>query len=239
MLDFIKMNRFTFFIIHFLISCCVALVASYFVFFIWYPYPLYRALGVVDIAVIVFAIDVILGPILGFIIYDKTKASLKFDIFVIILIQFSAFIYGLYTLNQARPLYLVFAGYNFETVRKNELIDGGDTVDFFSAIFQKPEFVSLNSNYYESRKNLLISKTNLRDTSFYTPFYLKNGTEHSVLVGIPLLNRFNSEKSVQSVVQKYPNADSWVPLRANNLDMVVLFSKEERKLIAAVDLRPW
>lgn len=239
MLDFIKMNRFSFFIFHFFISCCVALVASYFVFFIWYPYPLYKALGVVDIALIVFAIDVILGPILGFIIYDKNKSSLKFDLSVIILIQFSAFIYGLYTLNQARPMYLVFAGYNFETVRKNELIDSGNKIDFFSAVFKKPEFVSLNSNYYESMENLLDSKTTLRDTSFYTPFYLKNGTEDSALVGISLLSRFNLEKSVQSFVKKYPNADSWVPLRANNLDMVVLFSREERKLIAAVDLRPW
>ena len=49
-------------------------------------------------------VDIILGPILTFIIYQKNKKSLKFDLFIIACIQISAIGYGVYSMYGGRPV---------------------------------------------------------------------------------------------------------------------------------------
>ena len=54
------------------------------------------------------AIDVILGPLLGLLVYKEGKKSLKFDLSVIILIQIAALCYGVFSIEQGRPAWLVY-----------------------------------------------------------------------------------------------------------------------------------
>lgn len=44
---------------------------------------------------------------------------------------------------------------------------------------------------------------------------------------------------VNTIIKKYPQADSLVPLKANAVDMVVLMNKEKGEVVKIVDLRPW
>jgi len=60
-------------------------------FFIWYPQPLAKAVGVIHIFIMLIVIDVILGPSLSFFVYKEAKKTLKFDLAVIILIQIFSF----------------------------------------------------------------------------------------------------------------------------------------------------
>lgn len=48
--------------------------------FIWYPTPLATAVGVTQIFLMMLAIDVTVGPILGFIVYKEGKKTLKMDL---------------------------------------------------------------------------------------------------------------------------------------------------------------
>ncbi len=93
------------------------------VFFIWYPSPLATAVGVTHIFLMMLVIDVILGPLLGLLVYKEGKKTLKFDLSVIILIQISALCYGVFSIEQGRPAWLVYSVDRFELVRKNELVD--------------------------------------------------------------------------------------------------------------------
>jgi hypothetical protein len=43
---------------------------------------------------------------------------------------------------------------------------------------------------------------------------------------------------VDKVLTKYPDANAWLPLKANAKDMVVLINKEKAKIVKIVDLRP-
>lgn len=59
-------SRIRFFVSHLLISLIIALITIGLVFLIWYPYPLAKAVGVTHIFLMMLAIDVIVGPILGY-----------------------------------------------------------------------------------------------------------------------------------------------------------------------------
>ena len=78
------------FLIHGLVSISVALLVIGLVFFIWYPSPLAKAVGVTHIFLMLLAIDVIIGPVLGFIVYKEGKKTLKMDLSIIITLQLCA-----------------------------------------------------------------------------------------------------------------------------------------------------
>ena len=54
-----------------------------------------------------------------------------------------------------------------------------------------------------------------------------------------LLKQYNNVKQVDSILSKYPQATSFVPLKANAVDMTVLINKDKGEVVKIVDLRPW
>ncbi|MEG2832300.1 MAG: type IV pilin accessory protein, partial [Bacilli bacterium] len=64
-------SRSKFFLGHLLISFLIALFIVGVVFFIWYPSPLAKAVGVTHIFLMLIVIDVIVGPFLGLLVYKK------------------------------------------------------------------------------------------------------------------------------------------------------------------------
>lgn len=116
-------KRLKFFLGHIAISILIALVVVCVVFLLWYPAPLAKATGVMQIFLMMLAIDVIVGPMLTLLVYKEGKKTLKIDLTVIILIQLTALLYGAYNIAQGRPLWLVQNGNRFELVRNNEIMD--------------------------------------------------------------------------------------------------------------------
>lgn len=111
--------RVKFFIKHLSISIIVALLVLTWIFTVWYPAPLTKATGVTPIVLLMLAIDIIVRPVLGFIVYKAHKKFLKFDLAVVILLQLAAFSYGVYSLAEGRPVWMAFNGSRFELIRNN------------------------------------------------------------------------------------------------------------------------
>ena len=72
-----------FFLGHLAISFFIALIVVGVVFFIWYPSPLAKAVGVTDIFLMLLAIDVVIGPMLGWVVYKEGKKTLKMDLSIV------------------------------------------------------------------------------------------------------------------------------------------------------------
>lgn len=66
-------KRLKFSLSHLLLSFLIALLVIGLVFFIWYPSPLATAVGVTHIFLMLLVIDVILGPLLGLLVYKEGK----------------------------------------------------------------------------------------------------------------------------------------------------------------------
>lgn len=96
--------------IHLGISLCVAGLAALLVFGVWYPYPYREISGGRALFLLVVCVDVALGPLITFVIFNRTKPrkELFADFTVVAFLQLAALAYGLWTVFAARPVHLVF-----------------------------------------------------------------------------------------------------------------------------------
>jgi hypothetical protein len=104
--------------IHFSLSIAVAALTALLVFGLWYPYPYREISGGRELFLLVVTVDVILGPLLTFVIFSRRKprAELLRDLAVIAMIQLAALGYGTWTVFVARPVHLVFEIDRFRVV---------------------------------------------------------------------------------------------------------------------------
>jgi len=96
--------------IHLAISLCIAALAAVLVFGLWYPYPYRDISGGRELFLLVVAVDVVMGPLITLIIFNRTKRrrDLLLDFTLVGLLQMAALAYGLWTVFVARPVHLVF-----------------------------------------------------------------------------------------------------------------------------------
>lgn len=109
--------------IHLGASALVALAAGLLVFAFWYPYPYREISGGRDLFRLVVAVDVVLGPLITFAIFNlrKPRKELRRDLAVVALLQLAGLAYGLWTVHLARPVHLVFEYDRFRVVHLVEI----------------------------------------------------------------------------------------------------------------------
>lgn len=107
--------------IHLLICLVIAASVVTLMLALWYPRPLFEAAGGNDLLFIVVGVDVILGPLLTFIVFKSGKPGLKFDLMVIAATQLAALAYGCHVVALARPAFIVFVKDRFEIATPVEL----------------------------------------------------------------------------------------------------------------------
>lgn len=108
---------------HFALSVVVALLAAALVFGVWYPYPYREISGGRELFFIIVAVDVVMGPLLTFAVFNRNKPlkELKRDLGIIVLLQVAALGYGLWTVFLARPVHLVYEYDRFRVVHAIEI----------------------------------------------------------------------------------------------------------------------
>lgn len=240
--------RIKFFLVHIITSVIIAFLLTLLVLFIWYPSPLATAVGVTHIFLMLLVIDVILGPLLGLLVYKEGKKTLKFDLSVIILIQIAALCYGVFSIEQGRPAWLVYNVDRFELVRKNELVDSNiqqAQSEFQKPSWFKPQYVATEfAKDIQQRNDEMFAEVLGGISIAQRPERYVELTQAKTQIkqrALPLveLQQYNPKTDVEKTLAKYPKADAWLPLKANAVDMVVLVNKESASIIKIVDLRPW
>lgn len=237
-----------FFLTHLLVSFFIALIAVIIVFMFWYPSPINKAVGITHIVLMMLVIDVIVGPILGWFVYKVGKKTLKFDLSVIIFIQILALGYGVYSIAQARPTWIVFNVDRFELVRNNEIYKQKITnakTEFQSPSWISPQYASVKKIEDKKLRNDLMMQEIFSGVSLaqhpelYQSLNLANVQIQNKAQKLNVLNEFNSDGDVKSILAQYPQANVWLPLQTKVVDMVVLINKDKGEVIKIVDLRPW
>ena len=236
------------FLIHGLVSISVALLVIGLVFFIWYPSPLAKAVGVTHIFLMMLVIDVILGPLLTLLVYKQGKKTLLFDLTVIVLLQISALGYGLWTISQGRPAWLVFNVDRFDNVRVNE-IDNRNIAkaqqQYQNPSWFYPQWVAatapknIDENNQVTFEAVFSGVDIAQRPNLYSPLINQRKQLQKKAVNIKELYKYNDKQLVQEILGQYPQADAFVPLKANAVDMTVLINKDKGEVIKIVDLRPW
>ncbi len=110
---------------HVLISGAIAGVGSLIILFLWYPWPLSEMSGGWSLLLLVCSVDVVLGPLLTFVIFDtrKPRSEIVRDLTIIAVLQLSGLCYGVHTVYLARPVVIAFEGKLFRVVSAIEIED--------------------------------------------------------------------------------------------------------------------
>ncbi|MFU8926204.1 TfpX/TfpZ family type IV pilin accessory protein [Acinetobacter puyangensis] len=240
-------KRLKFFLSHLAISAIIALLVICVVFLLWYPAPLAKAVGVTHIFLMMLAIDVIIGPVLGLLVYKEGKKTLKMDLSIIILLQLSALGYGVYSIEQGRPAWIAYVVDRFELVRKNEIVDENiikALPQYQHPAWLKPQYVmAQRGKTNEERNNDLFAEA-LGGISIaqrperYTDISYAKTQIQQRMQKLDQLKQYNDAKTVADILAKYPQAVGWMPLKAIAVDMTVLLDGQGN-VVKIVDLRPW
>lgn len=247
MLDSSLKFRFKAFGIHLGTSIFIALMSLYIVFMVWHPGPLAKAVGVTHIFVMMLGVDVVLGPLLTFIVAKKGKKSIRFDLGVIIILQLSAFIYGMYSIANTRPVYIAFDTSRFEVVQANNipkasLINAKSPYNVLG--WGQPKFVGIKPTESIEQKNnrLFVELETGVAPSMQPNLYEPLDNQWSIMSkqAKPLnqLKQHNRVSEIQGIIGNYSGVDSWLPLKGYESDAVVLLNKDEQRIIGIVDLQP-
>lgn len=235
---------------HLLASLIIAFISLLIVFFVWYPQPLYQATGVIKIFSIMLGIDIILGPLLTFMVYKPNKKTLKFDLTVIVLLQLAAFTYGFYHVYDGRPAWIVYNVDRFDLVKNNEI----DSRKLKNALpeYQKvsnsgPKYIAavIPTDDREVSQQILFDEISYgvapsQRPELYQPLNKVNALLVAKSKPIDELYNYNDKAEVDKILSQHPTVNSYLPLKASALDMVVLLDKKEsEKVVGIVDLRPW
>lgn len=108
---------------HLLISAVVAALAAALVFGLWYPGAYRHLSGGRGLFILVVTVDVILGPLLTFAVFNLNKGwpHLRRDLAIIGVIQLAGLAYGLHTVYVVRPVATVFETDRFRVVTASDV----------------------------------------------------------------------------------------------------------------------
>jgi hypothetical protein len=241
-------NRFYAFLTHLLLSGLVAVISIVMVFFIWYPRPLDEAIGVTQIFLLLLVVDIITGPVMTFVVYQRGKPGLKFDLSVIAILQIAALSYGMSTVFAGRPAFIVFNQDRFDVVRIIDIdtasakiaeLAGNETaqVSWF-----RPRWVGAVAPSSRKRaEEILFSALDggadwPQLPELYVP--LEQVKQQMLKRAQPLQNLRPLDKT-NALIGIQDSHVKWLPLRGKTKDMVVLIDSDSAEIIKVVDINPW
>lgn len=118
-------QKFIAFAIHLLATLVTSGICAVIVYGSWYPGAFAQMVGGADILKLIIVAEFFLGPVMSFVIYNaaKTRRHLMIDYCVVGILQFTALVYGVVTVESGRPIYMVFVKDRLEVIAKTELTE--------------------------------------------------------------------------------------------------------------------
>jgi len=236
--------------IHLLISTFVITTFYFFIVNTWYPAPYFQVSGLVGILLLLVGIDLVLGPLLTFIVFKKNKPSLKLDLSVIASIQIIALCYGIYTVYNGHPVYVAYAVDRFTLVTPEE-VNPKDAKykDLIVSTFGKPKIVyaKLPDSPEERNKLLFSSAGGGKDIEHYAQYYepIENYTDNIRQRSISVENLLvypDAKKRIEAFLSdqnKLASEFSFLPLLGRKKAMLWALDNTTGEPIAALDIDPW
>jgi len=241
--------------IHLSVSATIATAVLALMLLLWYPYPLFEAVGGQQLLLILLGVDVTLGPFVTLMIFNtkKSRKALAFDLSVIALLQISALIYGMSVVFQARPAFVVFSKGSFDLVTANMLNDEDIVMarypEFRSLPLTGPVYVySEMPTGIKERNEVTLSALSGKDLpqfpQYYQPYDEHGSAASRAAKPIAELKKLNPEHNaeIDAAVGHSGKAEAelgYVPLRAKYQDQSVLVEQSDGKVLKVLPIDPW
>lgn len=230
-------------------ACCAALV-----FLVWYPGTLAYASGVTNIFLTLLAVDVVIGPVITLIVFDRKKKELKRDLLVVLMLQLAALSYGMHAVFSARPVYVVFTADRFDLVFANSVSDTNlakaTHAEFKALPWLRPRVIATQRpDDPKVRQELMFGALTTGEDiqvlpQFYVPYDTQKPAVIAKLQALPELQKFNAraQEDVAALIARHagePGGVGFLPVRGKVEDLTAVVSKATGEIIELVPLAPW
>ena len=249
------MSRWKASLTHLTISAVIATAVLALMLLLWYPYPLFEALGGRHVLLILLGVDVSLGPLITLIIFNpkKSRKELALDLSVIALLQITALIYGMSVVFQARPVFVVFSKNSFDLVTANMLSDKDiaragypdyRTLPRTGPVYVYSEMPAGTRERNEVSLSAIAGKDLPQFPQYYRPYSEHRAAAARAAKHIAELRKLNPDRNAEiddAVVHSgRSEADlGYLPLRAKYQDQAVLVVQSNGQVLAVLPMRPW
>jgi len=239
--------------LHLAIGAVVALLAYAGVRLGWYPGALFEATSSAKPMALVAAVLILAGPLATFAVYVPGKRGLLFDLVVIGLLQVAALAFGLWTLFDARPVYVVFVKDRFELVRNGDFpaseVARAGTSPYLTLPVTGPVFAGakLPRERVELERIMFLAPTGLdlhHMPQHYVPYDAVRADVKSRAERLEKLRLLNPAE--RDRIEALPRENGvpgeslgFLPMRAGERDLAVLVDRRNGEVIGITSFKPW
>ena len=234
------------------LAICAFIIGAFYLFVlnVWYPAPYFQVSGLLGIMLMIVAIDLIIGPLLTFIVFKPKKPSLKFDLSVIAAIQIVALAYGAVVVYEGHPVYVAYTVDRFTLVSVGESDpEKANYKEFKVSTFGLPQVVYAKMpEKGDERNDLMFSAASGgRDlehhAEYYEPIdqYTDKIIERSIAVD-KILAYPESKKQLESFLKKQgkdAKEFAFLPLMGKEKVMLWALDRKDGKPVDIIDIDPW
>jgi hypothetical protein len=240
--------------IHLGLSAIAGLAVIACILWLWYPGALAPVHGVLGMLIVLIVVDIGLGPLCTFLVFDRRKKSLPMDLAIIATLQLVALAYGVQVIHQGRPQYVVMVKDRFEVVSPGELTAAArqqaQSNPAIRASHITPQWLAARSPESQEQREALLfeSLQRGRDLQHYPSLYVPLQTQsvQAAQRGISLdrLRELNpGEIDRITAALKDSGEPEWnlraLPLRGPARDAAVLLSLSDGRVVGVVAVQPW
>lgn len=236
--------------IHFLFSAAILSLLLAVVYFIWYPHPYHTVQSVFDVVKLLIGVDLVLGPLLMFVIFNlsKPRRELVRDVSIIVLFQVSALLWGGHITYKMRPLFAVFQEASFHMVVRQDInIEKLSDDVSLPAIWQKPKLIYVEPLSGDEKVQQIVGMLSgeVKDVMFqaerYRPFsnYLDNVLAQA-LDSSKIVQEPDNKTHINSLLDEYGGAmDEYAlyPVVSGFFSSVIVFNRNNFSPLEVVDLK--
>lgn len=233
------------FISSLIIGCFLAFILLY-----WYPAPLFGISGLSRIIAILIAVDLILGPLLTFIVFKPGKPSLKPDLSVIAAIQLTALCYGAYSIYQAHPVYITYAIDRFTPINADEVDPekakyaefnksrlSGPTLAYLDKPTDPKALSDIIMGVMSGQPDLDARVEYYRPIGEFIQKILARGFSEKQLQSTP-----ENQQKLEAFLKKQsgtPDDYAFIPLNGKSKDVFWVWDRKTARPVGTVDIDPW
>lgn len=240
---------------YFLLASFIVATAVFLpIYFFWYPWALFDRAGGRELFQLIVGVNLVVGPLLVFIVFVPGKKGLAFDLVSIAVLQSAALAFGIYVLFESRPAYIVFVKDRFELVRANDIpeeeLEKPESGPYAKLPRLGPRIIGARIPTDPDEKfRMMMSALGGLDVQSYPRYYVPYGEVRAQVIAraAPLsrLRELNGQRlaEIDRLAARLGRAEGelrFVPMRAGpHADVSVVVDAASGELLDIVSLRPW
>jgi len=243
-------TKFNAFLVHFALSVTIVSFIISLIIYFWYPLEYLGLTRFKDIALLIISVDLVMGPVLTFVVFNPMKKSLRFDLAVIAILQFSALGYGVYTLFEGHPVYITFNQDRFTLVQASDAKPEEAKYSEYNIsklTSGKIAYAKMPDDKKEKEKLLFSVMEGAPDLDQRTDYYEPYEKHISSVLAKSLDPKLIfSEKNLlpesQSFLKKHGNnfeKFAFLPLSSSSKFAIIVLDAKSAQPIDTIDIDPW